>query len=383
MTARDARPLGIALVRRLALVGALGIGAATALLLAVLESGQAAWWSAATGVVLLLLLLATVWHNIARWVTDPLRQVGQDMAALVEPGGPPPEQATPAPAEIRSLSRRLALVRRQMQEQVGRRELHSFRLGRAESRAALVHNARNALSPISAILSHGLAQPPIAEREMIERVIAELAGGDVPAARREKLAAYLLTAVDAAARAREERLAQFETGRAALANVLDIIGGPQDRAAEALVLERCDISDLIARNGAIARYGEGHSIAVTFPATPCWVRADRVILGQVIGNLFRNAVEAIAARGDGAGQVIVTVTAGPRVGVVIADDGDGFDPIDAPMLFQHGYSTRKAKSGGLGLHWSANWIAAMNGTLRLDSEGPGRGARAILTLPAG
>lgn len=382
MTVRAARPLGAALVRRLALVGGIGVAAA-GLSLALLVTRHAALWGVATGVVLLVVLLATVRHGAARWVTDPLRQVGQEMAALFEPGRAPPDELSAAPAEIRSLSRRLALVRRQMEEQAGRRELHSFQLGRAESRAALVHNTRNALSPISAILSHGLAQPPIAERETIERVIAELAGGDVPPARREKLAVYLLTAVDAAARARVERLAQFETGRAALANVLDIIGGPQDRAAEALVLERCDVSDLIARNGAIARYGDGHSIAVAFPATPCWVRADRVILSQVIGNLFRNAAEAIAVRGDGAGQVIVTVTAGPRVGVVIADDGDGFDPLDAPMLFQHGYSTRKAKSGGLGLHWSANWMAAMDGTLRLDSEGPGRGARAILTLPAG
>ncbi len=382
MTARIARPLGAALVRRLVLVGALGIAVA-GLSLVLLAGRHVALASVATGAVLLLVLLATVRHGIARWVTDPLRQVGRDMAALVDPGRSPPDEASPAPAEIRSLSRRLAMVQRQMEEQAGRRELHSFQLGRAEIRAALVHNTRNALSPISAILSHGLAQPPIAERETIERAITELAGGDVPPARREKLAAYLLTAVDAAARARVDRLAQFETGRAALANVLDIIGGPQDRAAEALVLERCDVSDLIARNGAIARYGEGHSIAVSFPATPCWVRADRVILSQVIGNVFRNAAEAIAARGGGAGQVIVTVTDGPLVRVVIADDGEGFDPIDAPMLFQHGYSTRKAKSGGLGLHWSANWMAAMGGTLRLDSEGPGRGARAILTLPAG
>lgn len=382
MTARVARPLGAALVRRLVLAGALGIAVA-GLSLVLLAGRHVALGSVATGAVLLLVLLATVRHGIARWVTDPLRQVGRDMAALVEPGRSPPDEASPAPAEIRSLSRRLAMVQRQMEEQAGRRELHSFQLGRAEIRAALVHNTRNALSPISAILSHGLAQPPIAERETIERAIAELAGGDVPPARREKLAAYLLTAVDAAARARVDRLAQFETGRAALANVLDIIGGPQDRAAEALVLERCDVNDLIARNGAIARYGEGHSIAVSFPATPCWVRADRVILSQVIGNVFRNAAEAIAARGGGAGQVIVTVTDGPLVRVVMEDDGEGFDPIDAPMLFQHGYSTRKARSGGLGLHWSANWMAAMGGTLRLDSEGPGRGARAILTLPAG
>mgnify|MGYP002526077392 CR=1 FL=1 len=81
--------------------------------------------------------------------------------------------------------------------------------------------------------------------------------------------------------------------------------------------------------------------------------------------------------------MIVTIVDAPVVTVTIADNGEGFDPLDAPMLFQAGYSTRKAKSGGLGLHWCANWMAAMGGALRLESEGPGLGARAILTLPAG
>ncbi len=377
MTPRQGRPIGVLLLRRLALVGGLGV-ALTTLVLAGAVGRDTALWSAAAGGLLLVAVLATLRIAVARHVADPLRQVAQAMAA---PSEPAPRLVPGTPAEIRALSRQLSLMQQQVQEQAGQRELRSFRLGRTESRAALVHNARNALSPISAILSHGLAQPPVAERDMIERVVAELARSDLPPARREKLAAYLMTAIDSVARARIERLAQFETGRAALANILDIIGGPQDMAAEAPILDRCDVTDLIARNGAIARYGDGGSIAVSFPASPCWVRADRVILSQVIGNLFRNAVEAIAARGDGDGQVIVSVIDGPEVTVTIADDGEGFDPGDAPMLFQHGYSTRKAKAGGLGLHWCANWMVAMGGRLQLDSDGPGLGARAILTLP--
>ncbi|KQM58827.1 MULTISPECIES: sensor histidine kinase [unclassified Sphingomonas] len=378
MTVRDARSIGAVLLRRLALVGGVAI-VLSATVLAVLAGTAVAMWSMAAGIVLLLLLLATLRHAVARWVTDPLHRIRQALSAMEEADTAAPSM----PAEIRSLSRHLVQVRRQLQEQAGQRELRSFRLGRTESRAALVHNARNALSPISAILSHGLAQPPVAERAMIERAVAELAGQDASPDRREKLLAYILAAIDAAARARADRLAQFETGRAALDNVLDIIGGPQEAGGEAPMLDRCDVTDLIARNGAIARYGDTRSIAVSFPASPCWVRADRVILSQVIGNLFRNAAEAIAARGDGDGQVIVTIADGPAVSVTILDDGEGFDPVDAPMLFQRGYSTRKAKSGGLGLHWCANWMAAMGGSLRLESEGPGLGARAILTLPAG
>jgi signal transduction histidine kinase len=275
----------------------------------------------------------------------------------------------------RGVTQRLDRIERRGEQ----RELRSFELGRSESRTALAHNLRNALSPISAILSHGLTQPPVAQRQMIERAVIELGRCDVSSERRAKLLDYVMTAIDAVSRARSDRLAQFEQGRVAMANVLDIVGEP---AAEAMQRERCDVTDLIASNGAIVRYGEALSIAFSFPARPCWVLGERVILGQVIGNLFRNATEAIAARGSGGGQVDMTLLHGDReVTVVIADDGEGFAPEAAALLFQRGYSTRLGRSGGFGLHWCANAVAAMGGSLRLESDGPGLGARALLTLP--
>ena len=60
-----------------------------------------------------------------------------------------------------------------------------------------------------------------------------------------------------------------------------------------------------------------------------------------------------------------------RVEIAIRDDGEGFDAADAPDLFQRGFSTRAHKSGGLGLHWCANSMTAMEGSLRLESDGSG------------
>ncbi|MFX5714324.1 ATP-binding protein, partial [Acinetobacter baumannii] len=62
------------------------------------------------------------------------------------------------------------------------------------------------------------------------------------------------------------------------------------------------------------------------------------------------------------------------------DNGEGFSPEVAATLFQRGYSTRAHKPGGLGLHWCANSMTAMDGALRLESDGKGCGAVALLTL---
>ena len=73
---------------------------------------------------------------------------------------------------------------------------------------------------------------------------------------------------------------------------------------------------------------------------------------------------------------------GGSVEIRIRDDGEGFDAVTGGQLFQRGFSTRSHKSGGLGLHWCANSMNAMEGSLRLQSAGRGQGAVAILCLKA-
>jgi len=51
------------------------------------------------------------------------------------------------------------------------------------------------------------------------------------------------------------------------------------------------------------------------------------------------------------------------------------------QAFERGFSTRRSKSGGMGLHWSANAARAMGGALSLHSVGMGMGATARLRLP--
>ena len=168
-----------------------------------------------------------------------------------------------------------------------------------------------------------------------------------------------------------------------MAHALEIIGQQQRHAHERPPLEVCDLAEALARNATIARYSDLAAIDFSFPTATTRVLANRVILSQVIGNLFGNAAESIAARGADGGTIAVTVD--ERDGLVdirIADDGAGFDAATGASLFQRGFSTRRHKSGGLGLHWCANSMIAMDGALRLESTGAGQGAVAILTLRA-
>ncbi len=344
---------------------------------------QLLWLSVGGTLLLLLIVLAVLTRMIAQLVLRPLATVERHMQAVRTSGTMRVLPQDRRDDEIGSLVTSLNAMLCQLNDLSEQVEAQSFTLGRTESAVAVMHNVRNALSPISTILSHGLAQPPVADRAVVDRAIAELADDTVSPARRRKLAGYLSAAAQATMEARLERVRQLEIGRTALHQVLEIIGQQQHASHERPPVDPCDVTDIVARNAAIARYSRERSIAFSFPAQPRWVLANRVILSQVIGNLFANASEAIAAQSEEGGQIAVTIAeAAGEVIVTIVDDGEGFDPSDAPMLFQRGFSTRTNKSGGLGLHWCANSVVAMGGRIDLFSDGRGRGARAVLRLPA-
>jgi len=337
----------------------------------------------AGAVVLLLIVLMVLRRVIARLVLKPLAEVEQHMQTVRDSGTMRPLAQTPRHDEIGSLGASFNAMLRQLKDLREQVEVQSFALGRSESAVAVMHNVRNALNPISTILSQGIAQAPPIDRAILDRAIQELADDALPDARRHKLVAFLATALNAEAQARDENRRQLQVGREAMSHVLEIIGQQQSAAHERPALEACDVTDLVAQNAAIARYSGGLSIAFNFPAQPHHAMATRVILSQVIGNLFANAGEAIAATGRNAGSISVTIYESKgRTEIRIRDDGEGFASENAPTFFQRGFSTRAHKSGGLGLHWCANSMTAMEGSLRLESEGKGKGAVAILSLRA-
>lgn len=108
------------------------------------------------------------------------------------------------------------------------------------------------------------------------------------------------------------------------------------------------------------------------PNTPVLVPADADKLAQVLMNLVRNAIEAIAADADRpdadlAGKVIVRARRLPREAVVeVEDDGPGIARSDAP-IFDAFYST-KAAGTGLGLAIAHRIVQDHGGSITFESQ---------------
>ena len=196
--------------------------------------------------LLLLVVLLMLRRMITRLVLKPLHRVENHMQIVSGSGalGLLPDEARRD--EIGSLGRSFnAMLRARLE---GSRRLHEqlevqgFSLGRSESAVAVMHNVRNALNPISTILSQGIAQPAPMDRSTLDRAVAELASDNLPQLRREKLIAFVTAAIEAEARDRDERRRQLLIGREAMSHVLEIIGEQQEAGHDRPELEPCDVA---------------------------------------------------------------------------------------------------------------------------------------------
>jgi signal transduction histidine kinase len=153
-------------------------------------------------------------------------------------------------------------------------------------------------------------------------------------------------------------------------------------------LASVDVRQVVADAVALARTsaGRGGTRIVVVPAeAPFRVRADRVMLTQVVLNLLANALDAL---GD-AGEVDVTlgrVTGGGgarRVAVTVRDTGHGIAPEHLAHVFDPFFTTKEVGKGvGLGLAVCQAMIEQHGGTIALTSPGAGQGTTAVVELPA-
>lgn len=117
-------------------------------------------------------------------------------------------------------------------------------------------------------------------------------------------------------------------------------------------------------------------LTFNMPAAAVPVRADPVEMEQVVFNLVRNGLDAVAAQD--AGQVIVTLRqTASEIILDVSDNGPGVAPELRDRLFTP-FTTSRPDGTGLGLALSQRLIERANGDIFLVDEGPGATFRIIL-----
>lgn len=119
------------------------------------------------------------------------------------------------------------------------------------------------------------------------------------------------------------------------------------------------------------------SIVLAAEAPAPVVMLDPAFLRQIIHNLLKNSLEAMASRGT---VTVRTEQRGDSVRIHVEDDGPGIDAADFHTIFSPGMTSKQGLHRGLGLSIAASLAEQMQGTLSCVSH-PGK-TIFTLSLPA-
>jgi len=285
--------------------------------------------------------------------------------------------------EFDGMVERLADARNKLLEQ-------SYRSGLAEMASGVLHNVRNALTPMVVDVEMLRQELDGARLDQIEQATAELNCPDLPPARREDMTRFLdlantrLVTVARQTRTRLDDLA----GRAR--HVGEILADQENVSLAERAMEPVCLDKLVHEAEALLPDSLRQRITVT--ADPSLadigpVRTHRICLLQVLANLLTNAAESISRAGKDRGGVCVRADA-EHVGEIdvvhvrMRDDGKGIAPENLVRIFERRFSGKPSGSVGIGLHWCANSVTAMNGRMYAESEGIDKGACLHVLIPA-
>jgi two-component system sensor kinase FixL len=234
-----------------------------------------------------------------------------------------------------------------------------------ELQSELVHVSRlSAMGEMASALAHELNQPLAAISNYMKGSRRLLAASSDP--NRLKIEGALDRAAEQAIRAGQiiRRLRDF------------VARGESEKRVERL-------SKLIEEAGALGLAGareQGVQLRFNLNREHDLVLVDRVQIQQVLVNLFRNALEAMAhspRRELVASNVLV---ADETIEVTVSDTGHGFHDDVKPNLFQTFFTTKETGMG-VGLSISRSIIEAHGGRMWAESNDSG-GATFRFTLPA-
>jgi signal transduction histidine kinase len=234
----------------------------------------------------------------------------------------------------------------------------------ARSREAL-HRAEKlaAVGELAAGVAHEVNNPAAAARGNVCWLVDHLEQGQLP----------------------EDALGALRDALRSLDRIADIVRrltGAGRLATSGAHAHRVELGPVVRESLRLARARcPDHVRVEQGPGAEVIASTDEGLLVQVLVNLVVNGAQAIPVGRDGR-VAVSALDRGDRVVIAVEDDGDGMAPDVLARVFEPFFTTKPVGIGtGLGLSICRGLLAAVGGTLRLEST-PGFGTRAIVELPA-
>jgi signal transduction histidine kinase len=307
-------------------------------------------WIGAFALLVALALAVALAAIISRRIEEPIVALADTAAAIGR--GEHPEVSTSAVSELAKLGAALqtasaAIADRQRLAERERETLRSMDRSKNQFIAMLSHELRNPLAPI-------------------------VIGADLLRRNKDPLVGETATMIKRQA----DQITRL------VEDLLDISGIVMGKVSlERKRLDMAEVAREIADTWrAAGRFG---SHRVELALEPAWIEADRSRIEQIVTNLLANSLKFTPAGGS---VTLTTRAHGNQSVLEVADTGKGLPPEMLEAVFDpfvQGRQNIARPEGGLGIGLAlVKQLATLHGgSVTMESEGPGRGARVRVVLP--
>ncbi len=337
-----------------------------------------------------VLVCGFMWFMLRHTIMQPMHELASHIGAIRESGDLSHKLAMRRNDEIGSLADQFDELTQEVND--ARRLLldQSFKAGKADTAAEVMHNVRNAMTPtINGVdRIHQLFRD--SRNLRIADALQQLEDPNCTPERKQKLLRYISVSFDRLKDIGDEIMTEINVVASQTKQIEGILSDQERYSSATPVAEVLVIDELVEEASNIIPKDQLRAVNLVREESLCkqQVRAYRIGLLQVLGNLLLNAFESICRHGRQEGQISLASTEElvdetPMVRLTVSDNGAGFDQATADKLFRRGFTSKQqSEFAGLGLHWCANAVAGMGGRLTAESLGEGNGARFHVLLPA-
>jgi len=337
-----------------------------------------------------ILICGFIWFTLNRTILRPIEELSTHIGEIRDSGDLSRQLSMTRGDEIGVLSRQFDSMTDDVHDARQALLEQSFKAGKADTAAEVMHNIRNAMTPMINGLERLRRSFNVTENLRVAEAVKQVASADCSPDRKEKFLEYIAASFERVEAVGIEATEDLNVVTAQAKQVEGILSDQERFANVAPVAENLVIDELLDEATNVIPKEEPESVELTREKEfeELQVRAHRIGLLQVMGNLILNAYESIKRSGAEHGQIELLATDEiiddqAMVRVTVRDNGGGFDSDTKLQIFQRGFTSKtKGDTTGLGLHWCANAVASMGGKISADSAGTGCGAEFHVLLPA-
>ena len=336
-----------------------------------------------------IFVTSVIGYLIRSAIIQPIEQLGTHIRRVRSSGDLSRRIDMPLDDEIGALASEFDSMTSEVDEARKALLFQSFKAGKADTAAEVLHNIRNVMTPLINGLERVTRAFRVSDGLHIDQATAALNDPDCPAEKKEKFIQYIDASFGHVKQVHKDAGEDMKMVTSQARQVEGILADQEKFAKAAPFKETLVVEEVVSEATHVIPKEPKSEILVSIEEglDKFRVRAHRIGLLQVLGNLVLNAYESIERENKVLGQISLTasedvVNDKQMVRLTVRDNGSGFDEDTGQRIFQRGFSSKdKGTTTGLGLHWCANAVRGMGGSIFAESPGTGQGAEFHVLLP--